>query len=414
MSTTSNLKIGVNYLPNKIVVFVGTNHYAVPRSEERRIKIQELIKQCREENSTDALVAYLNIAEGLEKLTDGRFSYNKNTRQIFVEGLEEPFPTTMTDLLLKAIEDKDEYLEYLINFWKRALANPDKSVRNDLFEFINKKGHPILEDGTFIAYKKVMTGDNLVKSESGLSARQKSDRQQSFINSVTLKTAVDSLLEQARVQKKALSSFLVGYNFATKTFFITRSESRFQESGLLMIGYLDEIVEELKEDNQNVNNTFRAVDRINTILNKNQIELEVKDEEVVASNAEFYTDSYSRSMRIEIGVEQRIPREAVDPDRSRECSYGLHVGNMEYVASFSGTVTLAVVIDPADVIAIPRDYNGTKMRVCAYTPISILEKATAFNDSSFASVQEVTAILLTSRSYDDCCDDYDDIDDWLS
>lgn len=67
----------------------------------------------------------------------------------------------------------------------------------------------------------------------------------------------------------------------------------------------------------------------------------------------------------------KCKREQVDQDRTNECSHGLHVGCMEYSGPggwYNNTSDKVVVVkvNPRDVVAIPPDYNRTKMRVCEY------------------------------------------------
>jgi hypothetical protein len=78
-------------------------------------------------------------------------------------------------------------------------------------------------------------------------------------------------------------------------------------------------------------------------------------------------------MKIKVGEPVTMPREECDSDPNVTCSAGLHVGNMDYVGTFGGScsVVLEVLISPTDVVAVPTDYNNTKMRTCKYFPIAI-------------------------------------------
>lgn len=58
------------------------------------------------------------------------------------------------------------------------------------------------------------------------------------------------------------------------------------------------------------------------------------------------------------------PREECDADSSQTCSRGLHVAAWGYVAG--NHTIVAVKVDPVDVVSVPYDYNGQKMRVCRY------------------------------------------------
>lgn len=81
-------------------------------------------------------------------------------------------------------------------------------------------------------------------------------------------------------------------------------------------------------------------------------------------------------------VEGRIPnmlgtvismdREDVQDDPNITCSHGLHVGNLSYAKGFN-RVLLHVKVDPADVVSVPSDYSGQKMRVCRFEVIEVIE-----------------------------------------
>jgi hypothetical protein len=85
-----------------------------------------------------------------------------------------------------------------------------------------------------------------------------------------------------------------------------------------------------------------------------------------------WTDVYTGKISNTIGETVRMPRHDVDDDPNRTCSAGLHVCSQEYLKGYSGDKLVSVVIDPANVVAVPIDYNNTKMRVCEYTILSEL------------------------------------------
>ncbi len=63
-----------------------------------------------------------------------------------------------------------------------------------------------------------------------------------------------------------------------------------------------------------------------------------------------------------IGATVTIPRELVDDNRNASCSVGLHVGTFSYANTFASR-TLLILVDPADVVSVPRHSDGQKMRV---------------------------------------------------
>ena len=74
-----------------------------------------------------------------------------------------------------------------------------------------------------------------------------------------------------------------------------------------------------------------------------------------------------------VGETVEIRRNEVDDDKDNTCSYGLHAGSMEYATGF-GSKTVIVEIDPADVISIPSDCNGQKLRTCKYKVVAEYER----------------------------------------
>lgn len=75
-----------------------------------------------------------------------------------------------------------------------------------------------------------------------------------------------------------------------------------------------------------------------------------------------------------VGAEIEVSRREVDDNRAHHCSYGLHVGSLEYASSFgSSGVLLVVKVNPKDVVSVPSDYDCQKCRVSAYKVVSKYE-----------------------------------------
>lgn len=68
-----------------------------------------------------------------------------------------------------------------------------------------------------------------------------------------------------------------------------------------------------------------------------------------------------------------MPRKDVQDDPNVACSNGLHVGNFRYAKSFSRGALLEVRVDPADVVSVPSDSRGEKLRCCRYEVIGLHE-----------------------------------------
>jgi hypothetical protein len=77
-----------------------------------------------------------------------------------------------------------------------------------------------------------------------------------------------------------------------------------------------------------------------------------------------------------IGAVVTEPREECDTNRNRTCSTGIHFASLEYIekGGYGGGLDgrnkiVAVTIDPADITAIPTDYNLSKGRCCRLTVV---------------------------------------------
>ena len=82
---------------------------------------------------------------------------------------------------------------------------------------------------------------------------------------------------------------------------------------------------------------------------------------------EDFTDVRTGTFDNVPGATVSMPRGDVDASHGATCSYGLHVCSEGYLPSFSGDKVIFCTVDPADVVAVPHDYNDSKMRVSQYT-----------------------------------------------
>lgn len=60
-----------------------------------------------------------------------------------------------------------------------------------------------------------------------------------------------------------------------------------------------------------------------------------------------------------------MPRSMVVNDPADGCNVGLHIGTWNYASSF-GSKVLLVKFSPRDIVSVPLDFQGQKLRVCRY------------------------------------------------
>lgn len=120
-----------------------------------------------------------------------------------------------------------------------------------------------------------------------------------------------------------------------------------------------------------------------------------KNLKALAKDGLPYVDIHSRSVPQGVGSYVYMNEEDVDSDRRSDCSHGLHIASTSYLNTFTGDVCVMVLIDPADVIAVPQ-YNTNKMRVRAYHIVYELaeeEKQGLYKNKAFARSDVLTNVI---------------------
>lgn len=88
-----------------------------------------------------------------------------------------------------------------------------------------------------------------------------------------------------------------------------------------------------------------------------------------------YMDKYSGTINNSVGQTVIFQRNKVDDDCNKHCSYGLHVGALDYSGpggwyNSSSDKVVVVKVNPKHAVSVPRDHSYTKLRVCEYEVIS--------------------------------------------
>jgi hypothetical protein len=196
-----------------------------------------------------------------------------------------------------------------------------------------------------------------------------------FIEAIDLLTPKHRLQSFfARTGAVSIEGGVVKYNGCPIDNYATRKALDFAAEGLPYMPILAFI------HNVMQNPSYRAVTELYQFLEVGNLPLTAdghflaykKVREVEGKLVDIYTGKIDNS----VGETIEVPRNQVDEDPDRTCSFGLHVCSHTYLPHFgvSGFDKVVVVkVNPADVVAVPRDYNNAKMRVCKYQVMSILE-----------------------------------------
>lgn len=252
----------------------------------------------------------------MEDLEYSQYLTAKGSSVYLLDISELSVPEDLVEAILLAEKEEDEELiQSYLNFWTLVSLNPDSRCRQNLFWFLNKYGMTISRSGLFVAYRNVKI------KKAGVSIDPKLAN---FISS-----------EYARIKfisKKSPKDYLV-----LKT----------------VDGYVL---------------TKTSCD--NTIGNLSDLYKQLSDIEV----STVYTDGYTGKFEIKLGEIVSMPREKCDSVQENSCSKGLHVAGKTWLKeNYFGEVGLMVLVNPADVVAVPPIDDYGKMRTCAYYPVSIVE-----------------------------------------
>ena len=140
---------------------------------------------------------------------------------------------------------------------------------------------------------------------------------------------------------------------------------------------------------------------------------------ITAGNLTLIQGRTDESGHIFNGVGETIEciRHQVDDDKDQTCSKGLHAGSLEYAKGFAQGKMVIVEINPMDVVSIPSDCNGEKLRTCKYsvveeyvTPLdNVYVKTTSFNNNPLP-VAPLAPVVDNDDDSDDDSDDDDECD----
>lgn len=88
-----------------------------------------------------------------------------------------------------------------------------------------------------------------------------------------------------------------------------------------------------------------------------------------------WTDKYTGKIDNSLGQVVTMDRRAISSNPEQTCSYGLHVCSLDYLRNCYANVgdrLVQVTVDVRNIVVIPSDYKGTKVRCCEYKVIKDL------------------------------------------
>lgn len=249
----------------------------------------------------------------------------------------------------------------------KDLVNPD-SVKKSPFKLIISSRSVTLIDGD---ESLVVTKDNAVGYTAAIDAINSCDWPK-------LKEICSGRKAVAGNYKSLLEPF--GFNIVEG--FVVMNDA----TGSFRLGGLEVLTNRLtyysnKGDTDSINNVGlfinklldnpdqRVMNRIVEFIKFADIEIDSDGDLLVYKyvNGNF-KDSYTGRLDNSPGSVVKMKRVLIDPSKESLCSQGLHVCSASYVFRTKGNNNRLVLckLNPRDIVSIPTDYNGAKIRACEY------------------------------------------------
>ena len=296
-------------------------------SDEANTLFKAILKA--KENPTDENLKKIRclLNEKLRTAMLAGLESDDETNEIFLAGFNTPIPQTLVDVIRDYYENGYP-LTAIINFWKLLMINPDKRIREKLFDFIKIHDFVLTDEGYMVVYKAVARKENTEKN-----------RFAEYISSQVLHVRKD--------WKCSAKKYVVYKSNDSGEYGIAKVETvenwDEDDKGIEVMGNLDELYKAI----------FDGV---------------TSDESTVP----VYTDKYSHSMTIMLGKPVFMERRDCNGDPAEDCSVGVHCGSTSYVNNYGkdADAILVCYVNPMNVISVPKS-ECSKMRVCEYYPVAV-------------------------------------------
>lgn len=156
-----------------------------------------------------------------------------------------------------------------------------------------------------------------------------------------------------------------------------------------------------------LNPSFRAVNELFQFLERNNHPITEEGNFIAYKKVkDDFTDVHTGTFDNSPGQVVSVPRNQVDEDCTRVCSNGLHCANFNYAVNFYvGGKMLEVEVNPKDVVSVPNDYNFSKMRVCEYKVLGVVDHA----HSEDMSIRFINPLKEDAYVVDTCANCFNDV-----
>lgn len=169
------------------------------------------------------------------------------------------------------------------------------------------------------------------------------------------------------------------------------------------------------------NPSYRVIQDLYTFLSNRNMPIDEDGDfygyKAVRNN---FMDKFKGEIDNSVGQRPSVPRRSVDDNPKNACSYGLHVGSIQYVSNFAcrfgeegGDQIIICKVNPADVVSVP-EYDTTKLRCCEYEVVDLYRGV--LPDTTWergGMTEEEIRKTREEELGDDWDDDFEDPDDYF-
>lgn len=262
---------------------------------------KEVLEDYVKETGFEPQVTY-DAAKVLEETGDFEIVDNA----VYLKGIKRSLPALLVSKFAEVLGDelssKEEY-ESLKKFWLKCCLNPNAQSAEDLYNFLRYHKFKIDRHGNFYAYRRVVS-----KGKD---------------NKELVKFVSNAYNKVKAIWKKKPSDFYVFKNLDGEYSF-----SKDEHKG--DIGNLQDLYVDLPN------------------LQENR-----------------YTSAHTGKEDYRVGQVESMPRYNGDDNNQISCSKGYHAASRRYDYSGFGDTPILVIINPMDVLAVPKNEDG-KLRTCRW------------------------------------------------
>jgi hypothetical protein len=363
---------------------------------------------------------------------------------LYVKGIDISLPNSMITKFSEILDKNDpKLLNKYINFWKWLSLNPDAESREDMINWVTSQNLPILDSGLIMTFRRVLrvktedyySIDFITNLFNKLRESKKSTNVPCYGVDISdleevFKPFVSTIYPAYEANIDDLYDSFIGdededndvEDWWSKSQAIQNSIKFFihvkmdhpdfytEETLPLLPEWFNDAIQYILEQER----TYDVLSKRHMFLYPRTVKLKsfiVHAESVtpvkkyssvnglylesimLQKEKPYFTDNHTRKEKYYIGIENRMPREEVDPNKENFCSQGFHTAGLGFAYRGFGDTPVACLVNPKDVLVVYENDYG-KCRTSAFTIVGVLN-----SDCEWADDAEILNEISRAYNY---------------